>query len=172
MKNKISYFYTLSLIAFLIASCNPMRSSIKKGSSKLFETFYLGEKGTQYFVKPLYFENDKDKFSVDFTFIYNDKINPTDSATVNFSVFLPKNKKKEIPAFILQIEGKQKRSGVVKKLFQDVNQIRYSTKISVNDMKTFFEADNKSIFFGKKYLPKKATLRKIEKLRQEIFFTL
>ncbi len=170
MKNRINYFYILSLIAFLTVGCNPMRSSIKKGSAKLVETFYLGEKGTQYFVKPLYFENDnKIKMSVDFTFIYNEKINPTDSAIVNFSVFLAKTKKSEKPTFILEMDGKKAEAKQITKLFQDAGQIRYSTKISLNDVKTFLGADTKSIFFGKKYLPKNATLRKLKKINAGIF---
>ncbi len=169
MKNRINYFCILLLIAFLLVGCNPMRSSIKKGSSKLFETFYLGEKGTQYFVKPLYFENDKKKMSVDFTFLYNDKINRTDSATVNFSVFLPKTKKAEKTTFILEMDGKKVEGGAVKKLFQDARQIRYSTKISLSAVKTFFDADTKSVFFGKKYTPKNATLRKLKKINAGIF---
>lgn len=148
-------------------SCNPMKSSVKKGSAKLFETFYLGEKGTQYFIKPISFKDtNKEKISMDFTFIYNEKIHATDSATINFSVY---PKKRNGDTLILRINNKEKKSGKVKKLFQDAKQIRFSTKVSLIDLKTFLGSNSKSISFTNEYVPQNSTLRKMRKIHSDIF---
>ncbi len=167
MKNKRIYPFLFLFIVLFLMSCSPMRSSVKKGSVKLFETFYLGEKGTQYFIKPIYFEGtEKGKISMDFTFIYNGEINPIDSAIVNFSTFSGKNKKNVL---ILRINDEEKELGQVKQLFQDAKQTRFSTRVSLIDLKAFFENEVKSIYFGEKYMPKNTTLRKMQKINSAIF---
>jgi len=60
--------------------------SAQSGASSLYETFFVGELGTQYFIKPILFKEveKKDKIFLDFTFRYKNKIE--DSAIINFSV--------------------------------------------------------------------------------------
>ncbi len=165
MKNK----FLLLFICLTIMACSPFRGSVKKGTSKLFETFYIGEKGTQYFIKPLFLEDvAKNKMSIDFTFIYNGKVAVTDSATLNFSVFLPKARKAE--KLTLKTENISKTSGQITKIFKDVNQIRFSTRVSLSDLKIFLMAKQPSILFDKEYFPKKSTVKKMHKIKNGVFY--
>lgn len=75
-------FYVLVFLTIAISGC-----SIFGGSNKvenLIETFFVGEAGTQYYIKPIEFESeDGDELVLDITFRYKDEIK--DSATINFT---------------------------------------------------------------------------------------
>ncbi len=167
MKNKGIVCLQL-LVVLLLVGCSPLRTSVSKGPSKLFETFYLGGKGTQYFVKPLIFEDKEDnEISVDFTFVYNDKIQAEDSVTLNFSVFLPNVDRAD--NLTLQIDNDKKTSAQITKLFKDALQTRFSTRVLLSDVKRFFEAEHKSIILEREYFPKKSTAKKLQKVSKGIF---
>ena len=53
-------------------------------SKTLYETFYVGEGGTQYFIKPVTFEGTNSEVKLDMTFRYKNEIK--DSATFNFTI--------------------------------------------------------------------------------------
>ncbi len=70
-------------IASLFNSC-----SLFVGQDRIKEltrTFFVGEEGTQYFIKPLEFTNDNgDEMYMDITFRYKDEIK--DTAVINFTI--------------------------------------------------------------------------------------
>jgi hypothetical protein len=71
-------------------SCGGMKPGGASAGNKLYETFFVGEEGSQYFIKPLEFKNDqKEKVVMDFTLRYKDDIK--DSALVNFTIISPDN---------------------------------------------------------------------------------
>lgn len=74
-------------VVLLFSSCFSVRPSGTRSGSKVFETFYIGELGTQYFIKPLRFRHGKEELKADFTFRYLDGIR--DSVTVNVSMYRP-----------------------------------------------------------------------------------
>lgn len=91
---KASFFWfqkgAIIIVAISISSCISFKPNAKKTSKSLYTTFYLGEKGTQYFVKPLTLKGaNKEKITVDFTFREKAK---ADSSTVviNSSILLNK----------------------------------------------------------------------------------
>lgn len=79
------------IVAFLgvllLMSCGSVRPGAVKSARNLYETFYVGEDGTQYFIKPLKFEHPGDVGStllLDLTFRYRDEVR--DTATLNFTI--------------------------------------------------------------------------------------
>ena len=70
----------------LVSSISNVHLSIAFTPPKLFETFFLGDQGTQYFIKPLSFKDNSNNYlEMDITFRYLNKIQ--DSATINFSIY-------------------------------------------------------------------------------------
>ena len=54
---KLSFFTILTFSLILaLGSCSAGKSGVKTGK-KLFTDFFVGDAGTQYFIKPLTFEN-------------------------------------------------------------------------------------------------------------------
>ena len=69
------------LIALFIIGCIGVKPGSEPGGKKLFETFYAGEQGSQYFIKPLVLKNaTKEKLTIDFSFRYKTEVK--DSAIV------------------------------------------------------------------------------------------
>ena len=67
------------IILMSLSAC----SGLKQSGSNLYTSFYVGEKGTQYFIKPLYFSNkESEKLNTDFTFRFQNTINKSDTARI------------------------------------------------------------------------------------------
>jgi hypothetical protein len=72
------------------SACGGMKPGGASAGNKLYETFFVGEEGSQYFIKPLEFKNEKkEKVVMDFTLRYKDDIK--DSALVNFTIISEDN---------------------------------------------------------------------------------
>ena len=80
------YTFAVILPIFFFTSCFSVKTSTTKSGKKLYETYYVGESETQYFIKPLEFdgENKNDKMNLDFTFRYKNELK--DSAVINISI--------------------------------------------------------------------------------------
>ncbi len=85
-QNQVKFLFVFSLIALTLYSCGGMKMSGAQKAGKYFESFYTGENGVQYFIKPLIFESttSKEFLEIDALFRIND--NPLDSATFNVSI--------------------------------------------------------------------------------------
>lgn len=69
-----------------IHSCIGLKPATSSSSGKLLETFFTGENGTQYFIKPLLLKNDNKEFVLlDITFRHRDVI--ADSALIRLSIY-------------------------------------------------------------------------------------
>ena len=86
-----SFNYSLltysSAFAVLVTmqGCFNVKPSTPSAASHLYETYYAGDQGIQYFIKPMSFENvHREFFVLDITFRYKKVLK--DSATINFSV--------------------------------------------------------------------------------------
>ena len=80
-------FCSLMACATFLTGCLSVRPGSVKSARNLHETFFVGEEGTQYFIKPLGFESAADKnttLTADFTFRYKDQVR--DSAIINFTI--------------------------------------------------------------------------------------
>ena len=94
--------YLLISSILMMGGCLTVKPSTKKGRGKLYESFYVGEEGLQYFVKPLTFESqDGTQLLMDISFRH--KADFVDSAIVNFSLFGEKLSK--------QVESVEVKSG-------------------------------------------------------------
>jgi hypothetical protein len=71
---------------FIQQSCVSLKPSANKSGKRLYENFYAGTHGTQYFIKPLVFYNEK-KGGLDADITFRFKNEMKDSAIVNFSVY-------------------------------------------------------------------------------------
>jgi hypothetical protein len=166
-------------IGFLIvSSCSTMKINAVKSGKSLYETFYVGEEGTQYFIKVLEFENNSKQYSeFDFTFRYQNKTE--DSAILNISVFAPHifrnldSLRLSNNKFVYVIEN-------INHLFTDRNKnmfkSRFSTTISLTALKNLFLHDNWALQLYSNnekvgYSTPAKTRKKINKLNYAIFDT-
>lgn len=61
-------FFAFALSAIFVASCGGIKPGSGSSAKGLYTAFYVGEEGTQYFIKPLAFEGDRSRAEADFTF--------------------------------------------------------------------------------------------------------
>ena len=157
------------------ASCLGVKPGGVKSGKKLYETFFVGIDGTQYFIKPLLFCNQStEEIKIDFTFRYKSEIK--DSAIVNIS-FFSKDLFKNNKGFKIINDIDTVAISKMEYLFSERNKkfyiSRFSCKISLLDLKNIFQRSNWKLLFLKNdvvdYYSTKATKNKIEKLNYEIF---
>jgi hypothetical protein len=85
LRSSINFFLLLTILLNSCMSLNPITA--QSGANSLYETFFVGESGTQYFIKPIELNNHETSgiIKIDFTFRYKNIIK--DSVNVNFSLF-------------------------------------------------------------------------------------
>ena len=84
LKRTITTFLIL-IVLFLNPSCYSVKPGVTKSGKNLYETFFLGEEGKQFFIKPLRFNNGEGGvIMIDFTFRRGNNSNP--SAAGNFTL--------------------------------------------------------------------------------------
>ncbi len=163
-------------ILIILSSCLSIKPSIVKSGKKLYETFFVGEDGTQYFIKPLEFSNDvNEKLKLDITFRYKNEIK--DSAIVNISLL-----SKEIYKYADGLKIKNDSIDIIikemKYMFSERNKKIYNSRFSANvnlfDVEQLFDSNNWILILYKdgrsiKYITPKITKKKIDKLNYEIF---
>lgn len=167
-------FTMLTIVLF--TSCLGVKSNIGNSGKKLVETFYVGSEGTQYFIKPLTFNDDnKNQLILDVTFRYKDKIK--DSASVNISLI-----NTEIYRSIDSLKISNDSVTVVfdnlqflfaERAAKKMNS-RFSTKCELVDIYNLFDKNNwKMIVYQQKnstiYYSPNDTKNKINKLKYGIF---
>jgi hypothetical protein len=125
-----------------LVSCLGIKPGGVKGAGKLYESFYVGEEGVQYYIKPIKSKGENFKIAYDFTFRYKDEVK--DSTTLNLSVYTNdiirslstiqfKNSKKVLTiSDIDRIFSKRDGKGFVS---------RFSMKCETKDVKSLFEDD-------------------------------
>ncbi len=174
-----SHFKLLSLILllFMFSSCLSIKPSATKSGKNYFETFYVGEEGTQYFIKPVLFKNEKsnEDLVLDISFRYKNQIK--DSAIVNFSL-KSASIYKTIDSLKLSNKDIEMKSAKVVLLFNEKNKTgftsRYSTKFSLKEIKEMFNNDawEMTIYNQNKitkYEPKRKAISAINAVRNKVF---
>ena len=160
-------------IIFLLSSCmgggNTMQSSGRPG--KLYETFYVKNGVTQYFIKPLKAKSKTSTFKMDFTLRNN--IKSEGIIVCNFSV-LSKNpiKKIESASFVCDektISLKDLDKIFIEKEGKDSYHLRYTSNISFKDFSTISKGENISISFDNMTNTfSKGTVKKLHKINEYI----
>lgn len=165
------------LLILMISGCFSIKPSTTNSGKKYFETFYVGEAGTQYFIKPFLFKNDKsdEDLIVDITFRYRNEIR--DSAIVNFSI-KSSIMYKTIDSIKLSNNDIEIKTSKVELLFNETSKTgftsRHSTKFSLKEVKDLFNNDvwemsiyNQNIIGT--YKPYRKTIRSINVLKDKVF---
>ncbi|TAF67540.1 MAG: hypothetical protein EAZ55_04295 [Cytophagales bacterium] len=146
--------------------------------SDLYETFFIGERGLQYFIKPISFEDNlaKTTLEIDITFRYKNEIK--DSATVNFFL-ISKEVIKQIDSLhiinpIGRIQTKNIQFLFVEKR-KDLFYSRFTTQYSLKDICEIFKNQDWLIigYFtnktSRKFQPSAKTLKNLAKVNKSIF---
>ncbi len=175
----ISHFKLVSFILLMLifSGCLSIKPSTTKSGKKYFETFYVGEEGTQYFIKPILFKDEKlnEDLILDITFRHRNEIK--DSATVNFSIKSPIIYK-TLDSLKLLNKDIEINTNKVELLFNEKNKTgfisRYATKFSLKEMKEMFknEAWEIKIYNQNKitnYVANKKTIITIKTIRDNVF---
>lgn len=174
----VNVFRCLSILTLTIflSSCKGIKPGSNKSGKKLFETFFVGDEGIQYFIKPLTFVDSLDQeLILDATFRYKDQIK--DSSTVNFSL-LKKDIFKGIDSLFLVNEVSSVRIREVGFLFterkKDLIVSRFTSKVSLHDLNQLFKNPKWSVIifkdgFGYRYKSSKSAEQKIERIKYEVF---
>ena len=164
------------VVASFMSGCVSIKPSWVKSGKNLYETFFVGDEGTQYFIKPIAFNGEnKNRLVVDFTFRYKDKIK--DSAVVNMS-FLNTEIIRDIDSLKITNGLTSVVLNNIKTLFveryQKEYKSRFSTKGSLSDLNKLFDKNDWTITAFKQknsnnYTTPKDTKKKINKLKDGIF---
>ncbi|MCB8964875.1 MAG: hypothetical protein H6536_07555 [Bacteroidales bacterium] len=155
--------------------------AIKPGSVKsgnyLYETFYVGNGTTQYFIKPLHFKSNSINIDLDFTFRYSNTLNTT--VTTNFNIIGTTLQKIDSLQFISQNSTITLRS--IKMLFREKQKnmviSRYTTDINLSELRQVFEGKDQTIISyhnGEQtnLEPTRKTQKSVRKLHQNLFVLL
>lgn len=163
--------------ALLLQSCAGIKPGSSRSASSLYTTFFVGEQGLQYFIKPMEFKGENgEMLQMDITFRYKDEVSGMADLRFTYTgVSLIKKINR------LELENKK---GVwiidevelvyverVKKSYQS----RQSARLSLADTQTLFASpewvlkitgENQVI---REFRPKKRTQRAIDRLNLHIF---
>ncbi len=84
MNKFILLFLGITLVCS--SACVSLKPGAGSSGKKLYETFYVGSDGTQYFIKPIRFNSTgEDYLDLDITFRYRDEV--VDTARLNVSIY-------------------------------------------------------------------------------------
>ncbi len=170
-------FVSFILLLLMFSGCLSIKPSTTKSGKNYFETFYVGEEGTQYFINPILFKDEKssEDLILDITFRYRNEIK--DSAIVNFSI---KSSiiYKTIDSLKLSNKDIKIESDQLVLLFNEKSKTgftsRYSTRFSLKEIKEMFNNDAwEMIIYNQNkittYKPHRKTIRAINTVRDRVF---
>lgn len=170
-------FVSFILLLLMFCGCLSIKPSTTKSGKNYFETFFVGDEGTQYFIKPILFIDEKsnENLILDITLRYRNEIK--DSAIVNFSV---KSSiiYKTIDSLKLSNKDIKIESDQLVLLFHEKSKTgftsRYSTRFSLKEIKEMFNNDAwEMIIYNQnkitKYKPHRKTIKAINKIRDRVF---
>ncbi|WP_154859427.1 hypothetical protein [Cyclobacterium xiamenense] len=174
---------TLAVFIVLSVMCNGCSSIVPpttNSGKKYFETFYIGKEGTQNFIKPILFKDERsnEELILDMTFRYRNAIK--DSAIVNFSI-KSATLYKTIDSLKIANEVIQAKSSELELLFNEKNKkgftSRYSTKASLQEIKEIYSNNTWeiTIYFKNqitRYKPQRKTMRAIDAVRDNVFIVM
>lgn len=161
---------TLLILLSSLYSCSSIKpKGATKTGKKLFETFYLGEKGTQYFIKPIKFIDTNEELLMDFTVREN-----SETAYINYSI-VENTQTKDIST--VEITASNAKATLVnhKKLYSERKKefivSRFSSEVSKKELKAIFSSQNWSISINglRSFKPTKRSEKVISNMNAHIF---
>lgn len=177
--NFFPIFIGLFLLTVLFSNCGGMRIGASSSRATAYETFFVGDEGLQYFIKPLLFksENNKDKLSVDFTFKQKQEFDNNALVRVNFSIF-SKEKIKDINLIEVITSNETIKIFNPELMFieNSKKQIhsRFTMEITAAQLANIFKDNNCKWQISQEkgkssFLPTKKTSKSIKKINKSIF---
>lgn len=180
---------SITFLLLIVLASNPSCYSIKPGATqsggKLYESFYLGEEGRQYFIKPLKFSGaDGGHLMIDFTFRRGGGSSPP--AIANFTLSNPRaDHRIEYSPEYHPLDSIGLGSDGAVYLLSDLNLIshattrkdvvyRSSSRLAYQKLRSFITSDNNKIIVydnGKAYpyFPNRRTSKALTKLNVSLF---
>jgi len=167
-------------LCFLFFFCGLAQTKNSKGKvSKYYESFFVGEEGTQYFLKPMEFTSNRESLWIDFSFRYKDKIKG--EAIVNFSIN-SEDIFKSLSSITFTNEIDKYTYTSINLLFNEKNgdgnfTSRFSVNIPLEDLNTLFKGINWTISpaFEKgisTFKPSRKTIKILELFKNDLFVLL
>lgn len=176
MNNNRFYIYVGFVIMAILASCRGIKPGGATAGNKLYETFFVGEEGSQYFIKPIALKNEnKERLLMDFTFRYKDDVK--DSTLVNFTIVSQDNIK-SIDQIVLENGVVSTKSDKVALLFikreNDGFHGRFTCKVSLTEISELYSNSNWKISAisgqdSKIFYASSKSQKKIEALNYNVF---
>lgn len=180
-KTFISYgriFLLLIMSSLTITSCFSVKPSSTKSAKNYFESFFVGDEGTQYFLKPLEFNSkgSKGELNIDFTFRYKNQVK--DSVIVNYSI-TGENMIKALNEAYFQNSNASFHLNNIELLFNekkdDKFMSRFTSKCSMADLIQLFQDENITMTLtdenNQSYIfsPSKSTKKAIKSINDNLF---
>lgn len=177
INNRRSTAVLFSLLTVFFSGCLSLKPGTQKSGKSYYETFFVGEDGTQYYVKPLTFKeiDQKGELIVDMTFRYKDEVK--DSASINFSILSP-DIIKQVDSLIISNDSSNIAANSIKIMFNEKLKknfkSRFSCKSEFKDLIELMKDENWriSVFYGQNnrtYSSTKKTSKKIKRLNDNVF---
>lgn len=142
-------FLLLSLLLISLSislnSCLGVKPATSGGGKKYFESYYVGDEGNQYFIKPLALvsEYEEAKATLDISFRSKESLQGT--AQMNFSVYMPEAIH-SLKSVYLYVNNTSFELSDVKLLFVEREknsfQSRFSTTIPAEKLKSIFNTSD------------------------------
>lgn len=171
--NIANKYILLISLAIIQTGCLMIKPGSVKSGKNLYQSFYMGKEGMQYFIKPLHFESDKSgKVSMDFTFKYAQRLE--DSVVINFSIYNREKIFKNLDLYTIKNNAYQLNIVNAKLLYNERREkgylSRFSAKATQKELRQLFRnADWKIYIDDQPHTPSHRTHKKINKLNQVIF---
>jgi len=146
--NQITKIITIAFICICIAglssSCLRIKPNGTKSAKKYFETFFVGEDGSQYFIKPFEFTNDNgEKVLLDITFRYKDVVKDSTKLTFTYN---SKDLIKKIDSLSISNSSMSIQTNSIDLMFNERDkaliQSRFSSKVLLKDLVRLFDKSN------------------------------
>ena len=142
-------FLLLSLLLISLSislnSCLGVKPATSGGGKKYFESYYVGDEGNQYFIKPLALvsEYEEAKATLDISFRSKESLQGT--AQMNFSVYMPEAIH-SLKSVYLYVNNTSFELSDIKLLFVEKEkngfQSRFSTTIPAEKLKSIFNTSD------------------------------
>lgn len=75
-------------VTFLFSACQLFKPTLNSNSNKYYEAFYIGNNQSQYFIKPISFDNEENE-EMELDMLIKDKTKTNDSTALNLSLITP-----------------------------------------------------------------------------------
>ncbi len=144
-----------------------------KSGKHLYESYFMGNAGIQYFIKPITLKHTKKNiFETDFTFKYLQNLN--DTAVINFSIKHENNLYKKIDTLL--ITNNQSSIHIIRptllynERLNDHYLSRFSAKLTQKEVRMLFANQDWVIHLKDlSFIPSEKTKKNIDKLNIAVF---